>query len=266
MPELTAARENILYEAANTFLDARRTGVPIEDLPLALRPANEEEAFAIQDVMMVAYGEIGGWKIGARTPDGVPFFAPMPEVWMGENGSLVRGALHRLHGVEAEIAFQIGHDLPPREIPYMRDEVIAAIAACSPAIEIIESALLDPLGVARETMLADMQMHGGFIAGPPVPNWREVDWASEQVTLLVNGSVRMERTGSNPGGADLLRLLMYLANEGATRTKGLKAGQWITTGSWTGVTWTTSAAAVKAEFAHAGSVSLQFDTGTVTKS
>lgn len=259
MPALTAARESVLNDTANTLLDARRTGLAIQDLPKELRPGSEQEAFAVQDMMMTAYGEAGGWKVGARGADGVPFFAPMPALWMGENGSLFRGPLHRLHGVEAEIAFRMGRDLPPRTMLYTRDEVIAAVASCHPAIEILESALVDPLAVARETMLADMQMHGGFVAGPAVPQWRAIDWAKETVTLLVDGSVRVNMMGSNPGGTDLLRLLVFLANEGAVRTHGLKAGQWITTGSWTGVTWTTASAAITARFESAGSVGLQFE-------
>jgi len=262
MPPLTAARESVLNDTANTFLNARRTGVPIADLPEELRPATEQEAFAVQDMMMLAYEGIGGWKVGARSADTEPFFAPMPSLWMGENGSLFRGPLHRLHGVEAEIAFRFGHDLPPRTTPYTREEVIAAIASCHPALEILESALTDPLAVARETMLADLQMHGGFVAGPAVPHWREIDWAKDTVTLLVDGSVRVDNMGSNPAGPDLMRLLVYLANQGAARTHGLKAGQWITTGSWTGVTWATASAAVTARFAHAGSVSLQFESRT----
>lgn len=260
MPELTAARENILYDTANTLLDSRRTGVPLTDLPEAVRPASEQEAFFVQDVMMQAYGEIGGWKIGAREPGGLPFFAPMPQMSMGENGSLFRGPLHRLHGIEAEIAFRMGHDLPPRATPYTRDEVIAAVGSCHPAIEIIESSFVDPLAVPREWMFADMQMHGGFVAGQPLPQWQDFDWATESVTLLVDGSVRVENKASNPGGTDLLRLLVFLANEGAARTHGLRAGQWITTGSWTGVTWAAAGAQVSVGFAHAGQVSLTFAT------
>ena len=70
-------------------------------------------------------------------------------------------------------------------------------------------------------------------------------------------AVRVERTGSNTSG-DLLRLLPYLANEGAARTGGLEAGQWITTGSWTGNTPAGPGSAVEASFAHAGRVSLRF--------
>jgi 2-keto-4-pentenoate hydratase len=55
-----------------------------------------------------------------------------------------------------------------------------------------------------------------------------------------------------------MRLLPYLANEGATRTGGLKAGQWITTGSWTGNTPAHHGSLVEVAFAHAGPVGLRF--------
>jgi 2-keto-4-pentenoate hydratase len=152
----------------------------------------------------------------------------------------------------------MGHDLPPRDTAYTRDEVVAAIASCHPVIEVMESGLVDPLKAARLSMIADLQMHGGFVYGPAYEDWRSVDFAKEKVTLAVDGVVRVERTGSNTSG-DLMRLLPWLANEGAARTGGLKAGQWVTTGSWTGVTLADAASAVSVEFATAGRVGLRFE-------
>ena len=71
---MTGNRENDLEAAANLLLDARRTNTPIADLPEALRPTNLEEVYAIQDAIAEAYGEIGGWKIGAPTPEATPLF------------------------------------------------------------------------------------------------------------------------------------------------------------------------------------------------
>lgn len=255
---MTAAREAVLLQTADVLLTARRTHTPIEDLPAELTPANEAEAFAVQDLVAQAYGPVGGWKIGAAGAEGIPFFAPMPAGWMGENGSLFRGTNHRLFGVEAEIAFQIGQTLPPVAKPYTREEVIAAIATCNPAIEILESAFIDPQAVSRVNMLADLQMHGGFVAGPAVPQWQNIDWSNEPVTLSVDGAIRYDKTGTSPAGPDLIRLLVYLANEGAARTGGLKRGDWITTGSWSGLNWAAPGAEAVAHFGHAGRVNLLF--------
>jgi len=256
---ITAAREAELQQAADLLLTARRTHTPIADLPDALRPTNDAEAFYIQDQIAAAFGPIGGYKIGARGPEGEPFFAPMPAAWLGEDGSLFRGPNHRLHGVEAEIAFQLTQDLPPRATPYTRKEITAAIT-CHPAIEILESAFIDPMSLPRETMLADLQIHGGFVGGPAVSDWQHIDWSKEKVTLLTNAVIRVEDIGTSPTGHDLLRLLEYLANQGASRTGGLKRGDWVTTGSWTGATWAAAGCQVVARFSNAGEASLEFAT------
>lgn len=253
---ITAAREKDLIEAANILLDARRTNQPIADLPPALRPTTTEEAYFVQDRMALAYEDIGGWKIGAPSPDAVPTFAPMPAAWITSSGHQLQGVDHRYRGVEAEIAFKVGRNLPPRETPYTREEVLDAMESMHPAIEILETALIDPQA-AKLTSMADMAMHGGFLYGDAVPDWQKIDFTRETVVLSVDGAVRVERTGSNTSG-DLLRLLPWLANEGASRTEGLRRGDWITTGSWTGITLATAGAAVEAQFGHAGKVFLRF--------
>lgn len=255
---VSAERESVLRKAADLLLTARRANVPIPALPEAIAPETDEEAAVVQDVMAVAFAPIGGWKIGSAGPEGVPAFCAMPAPWMGANGATFRGQNHRLRGVEAEIAFRIGTALPPRDVPYTRAEVTAAIASCHPAIEILESAFVDPFAVPPAHKSADMAVHGGFVAGPPVEDWHGIDWSAEHVVLTADGSVRVENTGSSPSGPDLIRLLVYLANEGAARTGGLKAGDWITTGSWTGATWVSPCSEVVARFTHAGAASLQF--------
>jgi 2-keto-4-pentenoate hydratase len=254
---MTGEREKELMSAAGMLLDARRTNTPIDDLPVALRPANLEEAYFIQGRIALAYGEIGGWKVGAPTADASPMFAPMPRAWIASNDAQLDGK-HRFRGLEAEIAFLMGKDLPPREKAYSRDEVVAAIASCHPAIEVIESGLTDPLKAEKLSMIADLQMHGAFVYGAAVANWQRIDFSKEHVVLAVDGVVRVERTGSNTSG-DLMRLLPWLANEGAARTGGLKAGQWVTTGSWTGLSLGTAGSHVDVTFSTAGEVHLRFE-------
>ncbi len=254
---MTGSREAELENAANALLDARRSLKFIDDLPERLRPADTDEIYAVQDMVAAAYGEIGGWKIGAPTSDATPLFAPMPAAWIAPSGSTLSGSQWRFRGLEAEIAFLIGHDLPPREMEYTREEVLAAVESCHPAIEVLETAFSDPEKASRASVLADLQMHGGFLYGPGVSTWRSIDFTAEHVVLAVDGVVRVERTGSNTSG-DLLRLLPWLANEGAKRTGGLRKGQWITTGSWTGNTLATPGASVDVTFSTAGAVSLRF--------
>src|ERR1700733_4436049 len=254
---MTGEREKELIQAAVMLLDARRTNTPIADLPEALRPATLEEAYFIQDRLALAYGKIGGWKVGAPTADATPMFAPMPRAWIASNNAEL-GGRHRYRGLEAEIAFLMANDLPPREKDYSRDEVVAAIASCHPAIEVIESGLVDPMKATKLSMIADLQMHGAFVYGAAVANWQGIDFSKEHVVLAVDGVVRVERTGSNTSG-DLMRLLPWLANEGAARTGGLRAGEWITTGSWTGLSHAIAGSKVDVRFSTAGKVHLRFE-------
>jgi 2-keto-4-pentenoate hydratase len=135
---------------------------------------------------------------------------------------------------------------------------VAAIESCHPAIEELEAGVTLPAKAARFSMIGDLQMHGGFIHGPAVSGWQKIDFAKESVKLSIDGTVAVERSASNTAGTDLLRLVLYLANEGAIRTSGLKRGAWITTGSWTGNSFASAGSQVQVQFSTAGSVGLSF--------
>ena len=255
-------RESLLLRTADTLLAARRNSRPLADLPADLIPLDIPEVSFVQDAVAAAFGPIGGYKVGAATPEATPLFAPMPAAWIAPSGTTLSGPRFRYRGLEAEIAFLVGKDLPPRNLnagapPYTRAEALAAMASCHPAIEVLESAFIDPMQATKLAYLADLQMHGGFVYGPAVDNWQAIDFNSEHVTLSVDGLLRIERTGSNTSG-DLLKLIPWLANQGA-RTGGLRAGQWITTGSWTGNTPSTSNSSVNVQFQTAGNVSLRYE-------
>ncbi len=249
---MTGTREAQLIEAADQLLNARRTLHAIPDLPAELRPTSTEEVDFIQRRLTDALGAIGGWKVGAPSLEATPACAPMPQAWIAASGTTLAATRHRFRGLEAEIAFLLKADLPARATPYTDDEVYAAVASCHPALEILESGLVNPVDPAvRMSKDADLQMHGGLIYGPAYAEWRSVDFHQERVVLAVDGAIRVEAVGSNTSG-NLLRLLPWLANQGAARTGGLFAGQWITTGSWTGYTLATSGSAADVHFSDHG--------------
>ena len=227
-------------------------GAALPALPEALRPADAAAVYAIQRA--VASGvAIGGWKVGAGGPDRPCQCAPMPAA--GLHASPARLPVGRLRGIEAEVAFRVGRDLPPRATPYGRDEVIAALATAHPAIEVLESAYLDPDAVDPLSSLADSLMHGGFVHGPGVASWQGLDFAHMTVTQTIDGAA-MQRTG-NPAG-DMIRLVEWLANTGSHWAGGLRAGQFVTCGSWTGKTPAPPGAHVSVAFPGLGEASLAF--------
>lgn len=223
---------------------------------LPLLPVSEAQAYEVQRRVSEGMGAIGGWKVGASGPDAPPTCAPMPAAGVAPSPARLSAQKFTLRGVEAEIAFRLGADLPPRALAYSRAEIVAAIACCVPAIEILQSRLADPDTQPRLAVLADASTHGGFVYGPPAADWQGIDFASEGVRLVVDGTV-VKTSRANPGG-DMVRLLQWLADKGAHWAGGLRAGQYVTCGSWTGKDYVGPTAQVQATFAHAGSVSVEF--------
>ncbi len=247
-----------IQQTALVLLEAREKGKPLPDLDAALQPASLHEAYAVQDAMAERLGVIGGWKIGAPGPEATPMFGPIPlRFGVVSTGGEIKGE-RRLRGVEAEVAFLLRKDLPMREVPYSRDEVLEAIASAHPAIEVLESAFVAPDEAAQLAMVADLQMNGGLVYGPASKAWRENGFAGEKLEVVVDGVVRWDGVGKATNGPDLLRLMEFLANEGQFRTGGLQAGQWITTGSWMGKLLAMQRSSVEVRFERFGNVALKF--------
>ena len=153
-------------EAAARLLNAARAGgEPLTDLPAECRPQSDADAYQIQDAVVRRLGEaIGGWKIGAASPAAAAFCAPIfARMIRSSPASYTAGEL-RLVGIEAELAFRLGRDLPPRAQPYERSEVTAG-ATLHPAIEVVDSRYADFQSLGRSSILADNFSNGGLVWG-----------------------------------------------------------------------------------------------------
>jgi len=245
------------HDAALLLLSARRDPTQkLHSLPEAMTPKTEEQAYLIQRAIMAELGGIGGWKVGSPNPTGPFTCAPLPAAGVQMSPGHVSTEHCTDQGVEAEIALKLARDLPPRDAPYEAPELLAAIASAHPAIEVLQSRYVDPDRVDPLSALADSLAHFGLVAGPAVEGWHTVDWAAEQVALMVNGK-EMKRRRGNPGG-DMLWLLAWLADHGARWAGGLRAGQYVTTGSWTGKDFVPPGAEVRIAFNHGGEAALRF--------
>lgn len=245
------------HDAARLLLSARRDPTQkLHSLPNAMRPETEAQAYLVQRAIMAELGEIGAWKVGSPSPTGDFTCAPLPAAGVQASPGHVLTEHCTDQGVEAEIAVRLAHDLPPRDTPYGRAEILAAIASAHPAIEVLQSRYVEVDRVDPLSNLADSLSHFGLVIGSPIADWRSVDLAAEQVGLVVNGTEMKRRTG-NPAG-DMVRLLAWLANDGAHWAGGLRAGQYVTTGSWTAKGFVSPGAEVRVVFDHAGEAFLRF--------
>ena len=239
-------------DLARRLLNARQ-GTPV---PTGPAPADEAQAYRVQALVMAQLGEIGGWKVGAPGPDGPISCAPMPQAGIVQAPYVFDASVFTQREVESEICFRMGRDLPPRTVPYTREEVLAAIATCHPGVEVLQSRLTTPDAAGPLALLADFIQTGAYAVGAQIGGWRAVDFAALPVTQTIEGGATRHATG-NPAG-DMIRLVTWLANRGAAWAGGLRAGEVVTCGSWTGKTPAPPESTVTAAFAGATPVVIAF--------
>src|ERR1044072_756287 len=236
--------QRAVAQAAQLFAAARRTGQLLAALPDACRPQTLEHAHAIQDATLSVLGEtVAGWKValvGGRVVRGAIMASRV-----FESGARVPAAAMPMRGIEAEIAFRFERDLPPGQHSY--EDVAAAVTAFA-AIEIVDSRFRSHHDVAEHERNADFVTNGGFVRGAAAANWRTLDLVDIAVTLTVGGDVVVTRNGGHAAGDPFLPAFA-LAND---LPSGIKAGQFVTTGTYTGLTIAEVGQRVVAEFAGGG--------------
>ncbi|GCE88671.1 2-oxopent-4-enoate hydratase [Komagataeibacter diospyri] len=219
----------------------------------ALVPDTEADAYAVQDTVGRSLGPVGGWKVGASSPDAEPACAPIHTTTIfGDGDTVPANTCHHL-GVEAEIGYRFARTLPPRATPWTRDEVLDAIGTAHPVIEILDTRFARPGSLHKLLHAADQQSHGALIVGPGTSAWRTLDPIHERVVLRIDGKVVKDHIGGNSAG-DPLRMLVWLANHAARRGMGIDAGCVVTTGSTTGTIFVAHGTDVEASFPALGSV------------
>ena len=191
--------------AADALLRARRDRAWLEALPEGARPADAAEVAAIERLVAEGREPVGGWKVGAANPQAEPGAAPLNVVDLHLTPEPLSASRFNVTGVEAEIAYMLGRDLPPREAPYGRHEVLDAIASAHPAIEVLQSRFADPDAVDKLSALADSLSHFALVLGPSVEGWRDVAWDAEEVVLQVGGAEIKRRTAAATSASRMSR-------------------------------------------------------------
>jgi 2-keto-4-pentenoate hydratase len=242
--------------AAEFLLAARHSGRRPAALPEDLRPQTIDEAYAIQDAVAAKLGAIGGWKVGAKSASAKPTCAPLPATLILPSPQRFARGRFAQNGVEAELAFTLSHDLPPRPQPYCAADLEAAVATVHAAIEIVASRFADLAAVDPLSVLADSQSNGALVVGNGVALPPAFESSTQEVSLDIDGIRVLESRGSNPAG-DVISLLAWLANHAAARNGGLRRGD-LTTGSWTGMRFVAYGTRVEAAFPGIGGVDIGF--------
>jgi len=247
---------NPALAAAELLIEARKSG-PIDDLLDNCRPTNMDDVYAIHDAVAAELGPVLGWKVGAKNATAEPVCAPLLAGTIYSSPVQLDPQKFTMRGMESEIAFQFARDLPARDEPYSKDQVLSAIDTAFPAIEINESRYVDSDAVDPMTKLADNILNGALILGPPWKKWLDLVVADQKVQMSFDDKILYSHKGGNNAG-DILRLVVWIANHMRKKGLGILAGQVVTTGSWTGLHKAGKATQIITSFPGIGDVTVNF--------
>ncbi len=254
---MRAAHLADLMGAADLLVDARlakRAAAIPPDLVLG----SEEEAYRVQDAVFARLwpgARPAAWKAGGPSDKVEPTASPIQAVHVSP--AAIRVAGMNMIGVEAEIAYRLARDLPARKGPYGEEEVAAAVGEALVTIELCDTRLADWKNAPALWRLADFQNNSALIVGSGTRDWRKVDFSKQKVELKV-GSKTLSAVGAHPFG-NPFRLMPWIAAHCAKRSGGLRAGDVVTTGSWTGLELALADQEVVARFPGVGEAALRLE-------
>lgn len=247
--------QQALSDAADILATRRKTGVQGARLPLALRPPDAAAALAIQALVSAQIGDrITAWKCGMPAM-GQPVAAPIygGTVFNGDTcPAWVRDGRVR---IEPELAFILGHDLPPRPSPYSEAEVDAAIARTHLALELIDSRYSNPDEADFLENLADGLLNQGLYLGPQAD--AELARNAAELAIEIDSGETKQLHGRHPAvnpRAPLYWLVEFLRAAG----QGLHAGQAVITGSYAGSFGLPAAQEIAIRYGDLGQLTVRF--------
>ncbi len=243
----------------------------IDGLPDEYRPADEFEAYEVQEQLHALLDEAGygkriGYKIGCTTP--------VMQEYLGIRNPCAGGVFNTstnyiatsaqyqnfTHpGVECEIAAFIGSDLLPESdgSPFTRDSVAPAVQALFGAIEIVDDRWTDYKAVDTPSLIADDFFASGIVLSQPKPASEAPDLATAIGHMQMNGKPVGEGiTGDILGHP--YEALAWLANSLAARGKHLRSGEVVMLGSVVETQWVNLGDEVSVEIEGIGGALIKF--------
>jgi 2-keto-4-pentenoate hydratase len=249
---------------AERIVELFRSRRPTAILPPELYPASLDEAYAIRRAFQEieeteGRGAIAGYKIGLTTSVmqklcgvGEPCYGAIFAREVHHHRAELAAADYCRLGVETEIAFRFGDDLPQGNGP---GEIALAVESCMAAIELIEDLHYDYKRLDAAAMVAGNVWNAGVVLGTPVTDWQTRDLARATARLSING----QEIGSGNGGDVMghpLNALAWLADKLAAAGTPLRRGMIVMTGSMVPIRYPAAGDRVLVEVSGLGTAEL----------
>jgi 2-keto-4-pentenoate hydratase len=267
MTDATLMDRAIAADAAWMLWRLWSSQTTIAALPEPLRPVTLADGWRIQRALDGHAGPGAGWKIAATSAAGQahigadgPLAGRLYERCLIPSGGELDAEALTMRVAEAEFAFRMAADLPLGDAPPDRAQVLAAVGALVPAIEVPDSRFDDLLAAGLPSMLADALCCGFLVVGDDLTTWDPGALADHAVDMRRNGIVVARGRGRDVLG-DPLDALVWLAGHLHERGLGLRAGDLVTTGACTPANPIVSGDVLGADFGALGEVTVRFGGG-----
>ncbi|MFG1924343.1 2-keto-4-pentenoate hydratase [Cryptosporangium sp. NPDC048952] len=250
-----------LRRAADALRSAERDRVAIPPLITTFPGITAGDAYRIQLLNIERRGAaVVGHKVGLSSKAmqqmmGVdePDYGHLLADMRNAEDAPVDTSRYLLPRVEPEVGFVLGDDLPE---DCTEEQALAATEAIAPALELIDSRIVD-WKIALPDTIADNASSAGFVLGKTRLDPRTVDLAALPVILHRNN----EQVGSGTSSAVLgnpLVAVAWLARTVARFGVRLRAGHVVLPGSCTRAVDARPGDVFRAEFGPLGAVHLTF--------
>jgi 2-keto-4-pentenoate hydratase len=261
--------DDLVRQAAAELLDMRARRRVVPDLPSELRPESLSDAYAIQQrvvdgLVAQSGGRCIGFKVACTNKIAQialqidrPVFGRLMSHTTSPSGTTLPADQFTHRVVEAEFAFRIGDDVEAVGGGHSPATIAEYIDALIPAIEIVDYRF-ESWTVGALRVAADNAIHGWWIRGEPVTDWRDHDLAASAVS--VSRQHELVTTGS--GAAVLghpLNVMAWLADELPRFGLRLRRGDVVTTGVATDVFEADAGDSCVADFGPFGTVTVAFE-------
>ena len=252
---------------ADELVEMRRSQRVVPGLPDGLRPTSLADAYAVQERVVASLAGDDrpiGYKVACTSRVAQealaidrPLFGRLLSHTTSPSGATLHtdAFVHRV--IEAEFGFRLARDVPIAEDGHTHDSIADCIDAVIPSIEIVDHRFVSWV-VGALPIAADNAIHGWWVHGDPVTEWRHLDLAVTAVEVRVDGEIVTTGSGAAVLGHPLT-VMAWLADELPRFGRSLRAGDLVTTGVTTDVFEAHSGQTVTAGFEAIGDVELRFD-------
>ncbi|MFL6714995.1 MAG: 2-keto-4-pentenoate hydratase [Burkholderiaceae bacterium] len=251
-------------QIAAAFRKARQAATALDAYPDDELPASLDSAYAIQEIAIEAWDDqVVGWKVAAVQPAfrekypaerlAGPVFSRTVHQG-GDTAAEVPVIENGYAAVEAEFAVRIAKAVPPLPADADPASLLPYVEGVYAAFEIAASPLASLSALGPGAVISDFGNNSGLVLGARLPMTVLTEPSSATAVTEINGSRAGEGGAAKvPGGP--LAAVLFLARHLAARGRGLKEGDWVSTGASTGIHPVRPGDTARAVFNHAHAVS-----------